>query len=442
MPSLLGKTFEEARPGRRPRVGLTVEQVALRAEHDRDHGTVTKQDPAEGATVDQGTTIKLTMAIGPQGDRRPRPARRIEADAVNLIAAAGLTVGTRRRRSTPSSRPARSSARRPARTRSSLPGTVVDYVVSKGPEPTPTPAPTPEPTPTPKPTPVPTPMPTPVPDAQMLTVGDYQCTLLRTRQGPDPDRRVHRRHRSPDRMTDASLVVAQDPAPNAQRRAADADRPDRRRPRPRRPAPPDPGCAAWPSARARRTGSCATSQLSTGSPSRMIGAGAGSSAGRRCSTSSRGTKPRSRHGPAGGQPSGRSRGARSASWPSAGRGPLRPAAAQLEAGQRAPPAIERAVAEIGRERGPEVAARRTGGRRTAADPAASRLCLWSAAVRAVPHGHAADGSAARRRAPSRRRALFHEGQRHPVRRLAVQVGGHEHGAQAAALGGACRPAAS
>jgi beta-lactam-binding protein with PASTA domain len=103
------------------------------------------------------------------------------------------------------------------------PGSPVDYVVSKGPEPTPTTLPTPTPAPTPAPTPVPPtatppppPPPTPTPTPAPLTVKDYRCVLLAqakadivndgftvgTISGPNDD---------------ASIVVAQDPAPDAKR---------------------------------------------------------------------------------------------------------------------------------------------------------------------------------------------------------------------------------
>ena len=67
------------------------------------------------------------------------------------------------------------------------------------------------------------------------------------------------------------------------------------------------------------------------------------------------------------------------------RGTGLPAAALLETRSAGGAGVEAAVPEVAREGTPEVAAGRTGGRRSAADPAARRLCLWCAAVRAVPH---------------------------------------------------------
>ena len=95
-----------------------------------------------------------------------------------------------------------------------LPGTAISYVVSKGPEPSPTPAPTP--VPTPKPTPVPTAVPTPVPTPEILTVKDYRCTLLAIAKA-----QIQNDHFTVGSVSgpndDASIVIAQDPAPGAQR---------------------------------------------------------------------------------------------------------------------------------------------------------------------------------------------------------------------------------
>src|SRR5689334_22307924 len=64
---------------------------------------------------------------------------------------------------------------------------------------------------------------------------------------------------------------------------------------------------------------------------------------------------------------------------------LLPAAALLAARQRSAPGVQATPADVAGQRCLEVAARRTGGRRSATDPASRRLCLWCAAVRAVPH---------------------------------------------------------
>ncbi|MBI2781977.1 MAG: Stk1 family PASTA domain-containing Ser/Thr kinase [Chloroflexi bacterium] len=211
VPSLLGKTFEEALQVAKA-VGLKVQQVAFE-DSTQAAGTITKQDPAAGATADSGSTINLTMAKGPTGVAVPDLRGRVEADAVNLIVAAGLKIGTRSEAFDPFFPAGSVVDHNPGPNNVVVPGTPVDYVVSKGPEPTPTAAPTPAPTPTPKPTPAPTPVPTPVPTPQMLTVHDYRCTLLALAQSQiQNDGFTLGTLSGPN--DPASIVVAQDPAPD------------------------------------------------------------------------------------------------------------------------------------------------------------------------------------------------------------------------------------
>jgi serine/threonine-protein kinase len=222
VPNLVGKTFADAQTAALA-VGLQVQQVAFEVSTTQKPGTITKQDPADGSTVDKGSTIKLTMARGPDGVAMPDLRGRPEQEAVNLIAAAGLTIGTRTEAFDPLYPALSIVSTSPGPNVVVAPGSPVDYVVSKGPEPTPTTLPTPTPAPTPAPTPVPPtatppppPPPTPTPTPAPLTVKDYRCVLLAqakadivndgftvgTISGPNDD---------------ASIVVAQDPAPDAKR---------------------------------------------------------------------------------------------------------------------------------------------------------------------------------------------------------------------------------
>jgi serine/threonine-protein kinase len=212
VPNVVGQTFQDARQAATA-LGLTVEQVAFEPSSQAAN-TVTKQDPAAGATVDVGSVISLTMAISPQGVAVPDLRGKVEADAVNLIAAAGLTVGTRTEDFDPFIPLGSVVSNDPGPNDVVLPGTAISYVVSKGPEPSPTPAPTP--VPTPKPTPVPTAVPTPVPTPEILTVKDYRCTLLAIAKA-----QIQNDHFTVGSVSgpndDASIVIAQDPAPGAQR---------------------------------------------------------------------------------------------------------------------------------------------------------------------------------------------------------------------------------
>ena len=207
VPNLVGMTFDQAKAAATA-LGLKVEQAAF-ATSSAAVGTVTRQDPAQGTTVAAGTTVNLTMATSPQGVAVPDLRGRLERDAVNLIATAGLTVGTRTEAFDPFIPAGEVVSNDPGPNTVVLPGSPINYVVSKGPEPSPTPAPTPVPTPTPKPTPVPTPTPAPT----MLKVGEYRCTLLAIAQAE-----IENDHFQVGTITGpndpASIVVAQDPAPN------------------------------------------------------------------------------------------------------------------------------------------------------------------------------------------------------------------------------------
>ena len=203
VPNLVGKTFEDARTAATA-LGLKVEQVAFEPS-SLPIGSITKQDPAEGATVDSGTTIKVTMASSPQAVAVPDLKGRVESDAVNLLVAAGLKVGTRTEAFDPFIPAGSVISTLPGANNVVVPGIAVSYVVSKGPEPTPTPAPTPKPTPTPAPTPVPT----------LPTVHDYRCTLLVLAKAQLQIDGFDVGSISGPTADDA-MVVAQDPAPNTQ----------------------------------------------------------------------------------------------------------------------------------------------------------------------------------------------------------------------------------
>lgn len=221
VPDFVGMTFEQAQT-EALKAGVVVQQVAFEVSTTQAPGTITKQDPAADATVDKGSTVKLTMARGPDGVAMPDLRGRTEQDAVNLIVAAGLTIGVRSE-AFDELYPAQSIvSTSPGPNEIVVPGTPVDYVVSKGPAPTDTPAPTPTPAPTvppvtpPPATAPPPPPPTPTPTPTLLTVDDYRCILLAQAKSEIVN----------DGFTvgsisgtndDAAMVVAQDPAPNAKR---------------------------------------------------------------------------------------------------------------------------------------------------------------------------------------------------------------------------------
>jgi eukaryotic-like serine/threonine-protein kinase len=210
VPNLIGKTFEEASQAAAD-VGLTVEQSAF-VQSSATLGTVISQVPPEGSTVDAGSKVLLTMAISPGLTIVPDLRLKTEQEALNLIAQAGLAIGTRTE-AFDSIVPVGSIVSQvPTSGQGVAPHTAVDYVVSKGPEPTPTPGPTPTPRPTPPP---------PPPTQNLRNVGDYRCQLLALAKADiaDDGFQVGTINGSQD---DASWVMWQDPQPGSKHAPATA----------------------------------------------------------------------------------------------------------------------------------------------------------------------------------------------------------------------------
>ena len=184
LPSFVGLTSTEAQA---QATELNVNLVVTGSEErtDVEPDTVISQDPAEGATVDEGSDVRVVVSRGQTSVAVPDLRGKTEAEALQLIVTAGLTVGPRTEANDDFIPPGAVVDQQPGPGIIVAPGTPVSYVISTGPTPTPsptpspspTPAPTPTPTPapTPTPTPAPTPTPTPVPEA---TVGDYVCMTL------------------------------------------------------------------------------------------------------------------------------------------------------------------------------------------------------------------------------------------------------------------------
>ncbi|MET0772719.1 MAG: PASTA domain-containing protein [Candidatus Limnocylindrales bacterium] len=157
----------------------------LRAYHASiDSGDVIRTDPAAGVRVSTGTRVDYVVSRGPQPTPSPTPKATAtprptptavpqvtvpdvrglaEADALTELGSAGLRAGERTRAyhsSIDSGDVIRTDPEAGERVDRN---TLVDYVVSRGPQPTP--SPTPRPTATPRPTERPTPRPTPRPTA-------------------------------------------------------------------------------------------------------------------------------------------------------------------------------------------------------------------------------------------------------------------------------------
>jgi serine/threonine-protein kinase len=181
VPAFVDLTYAEAE-AEAARFGLTVTRAATEERTDVEPDTVLAQDPPAGEPVPPGTEIKLTVAVGKLAVSTPNIIGMPENAALQAIVAEGLTVGSRTEAFDPAVPAGAVVSQNPQAGIFVNPGTSVDYVLSKGPEPTPSPTPTPTPsptpTPTPPPTPAPTPPPTPTPTPGPINVGNYVCTTL------------------------------------------------------------------------------------------------------------------------------------------------------------------------------------------------------------------------------------------------------------------------
>jgi eukaryotic-like serine/threonine-protein kinase len=165
VPTFVGQTVTAAQQTANG-LGIQLQATSfVPSSSSQPEGTIVAQDPPPGATVDRGSTVRITVAAGQQVTSVPDLRGRTERDALDALAAANLTAGTATEAFDPVI-PAGSVVSQDPRAHLQVAvGTPVSYVLSKGPEPTPTPTPTPAPTatPTPAPTPTPTPEPTPTP---------------------------------------------------------------------------------------------------------------------------------------------------------------------------------------------------------------------------------------------------------------------------------------
>ena len=144
VPNLVGSSYEAARTAAE-KLGLKVARAGFEAS-DQPDGTVLRQDPAAGGSADPGSTIELRLALGDQTAAVPDLRGKGESDALNLIATAKLTIGTRTEAFDSVIPAGAVVSQDPGAGLIVTQGQPVDYVVSKGPEPSPSPSPSPSPT--------------------------------------------------------------------------------------------------------------------------------------------------------------------------------------------------------------------------------------------------------------------------------------------------------
>ena len=186
VPRFVGMQFEEARQDAED-LGIRLQVIETRPDADRVN-EILEQRPEEGEPVEAGGTVGVVVAAAPDQVEVPTVIGDPEVDAVAEIVGAGLARGERTETFDPVVPAGSVTDQDPDPGQPVDPGTPVNIVVSRGPEPTPTPTPTPAPTPTPTPTPTPaptptptptpTPEPTPAPTPGQANVGDYRCMTL------------------------------------------------------------------------------------------------------------------------------------------------------------------------------------------------------------------------------------------------------------------------
>ena len=112
-------------------------------------GTVTAQDPAPATTVDEGTTVTLTVCQGQEQVAVPNVVGQLEADAQRLLEGLGFVVSVSRQNGTVEDQ-GKVLSQTPAADTQVSPGSIVQIIVSQGPTTTTAPPPpvTVAPTPT------------------------------------------------------------------------------------------------------------------------------------------------------------------------------------------------------------------------------------------------------------------------------------------------------
>ena len=139
VPNFVGKDLAAAQ-ALATQNGITVNAASFIPASGVVANSVVSQDPAAGTKIDKGGTVTLTIAAGAETVAVPELRGKTETDAFNLLAAAGLTIGTRTEVFDPIVPAGQVVHQSPAAGVVVNKGTPVDYDLSKGPEPSASPA--------------------------------------------------------------------------------------------------------------------------------------------------------------------------------------------------------------------------------------------------------------------------------------------------------------
>jgi beta-lactam-binding protein with PASTA domain/tRNA A-37 threonylcarbamoyl transferase component Bud32 len=213
VPNFVDKLFDDAK-AEAGELKLELVVASTQATEKPDN-TILSQEPGPGSGLDEGGTVRVVVDAGEGQTSVPDLRNKTQAEALQLIADAGLRLGQIEQgfSDTVPVGSVISQSHQPGVlvTR----GTAIDVTLSQGPKPTPTPAPTAAPTPTPPP---PTPTPTPAP----INVGDYRCVTLEQATAAIEDDDFQVGAVQPETAGGPTgpntIVIDQDPNPGAKRK--------------------------------------------------------------------------------------------------------------------------------------------------------------------------------------------------------------------------------
>ncbi len=134
VPNVLGKIREEAQTAI-VAAGFTLGTVAQGSSGTVPAGCVMSQNPPADAMMPPGTAVDLTVSQGPQSVAVPDIVGRAQSDAQATITGTGFSVGAVTQEWSAAVPTGSVISQNPAAGTVMIPGTAIDFVVSKGPQP-------------------------------------------------------------------------------------------------------------------------------------------------------------------------------------------------------------------------------------------------------------------------------------------------------------------
>lgn len=134
VPNVTGITQEQAQTALTG-VGLKVGVITLRYSDTAPKGMVTNQDPAAGVLVSPGTAVSLFVSNGPQPVPVPSIVGKTQTEAQRILAETGFGLGAITQMWSATVPSGTVISQEPLAGALAIPGSLVSFVVSKGPQP-------------------------------------------------------------------------------------------------------------------------------------------------------------------------------------------------------------------------------------------------------------------------------------------------------------------